>query len=192
MNFFKEYYSERQIVPTGNGCIKSAQNGSETVPPGISAFNHRPFLIHHFIKEVLFRMLSISSVRRDISDDYIFVKRLSKRPGIKAGISVIEYTVKRNPISVQLKSYAVHALLYLIKISMITFLRFGHRQRQSLSICKINRIGCLAFLPQHSPPRTAGVCGLSMCDGDKSTRWRYFLTNRKNIFSQSPSLHHFL
>ena len=92
-------------------------------------------------------MLSISSVRRDISDDYIFVKRLSKRPGIKAGISVIEYTVKRNPISVQLKSYAVHALLYLIKISMIIFLRLGHRQRQPLSICKINRIGCLAFLP---------------------------------------------
>ena len=30
---------------------------------------------------------------------------------------------------------------------MITFLGFGDRQRQTLSICKINGIGCLAFLP---------------------------------------------
>ena len=93
-----------------------------------------------------------------------------EKTGGKAGIGVIEYTVKRNPTSVQLKSYAVHALLYLIKISMITFLGFGHRQRQPLSICKINRIGCLAFLPslifKLSPPRTAGVCEPSMCDSD--------------------------
>ena len=54
-----------------------------------------------------------------MSDDSIFVKHLSKRPGVKAGIGIIEYTVKRNPTSVQLKSYAVHALLYLIKIGEV-------------------------------------------------------------------------
>ena len=76
--FFKEYYSARQIVlplPTGYGCIKSAQNGSETVHPGISTFNHKPFLIYHFIKEILFRRLSISSIRTDISDDLIILPK---------------------------------------------------------------------------------------------------------------------
>ena len=190
MSLFKEYYSERQIVqtfPTGYGCIESAQNGFETIHPGISTFNHKPFLIHHFIKEVLFRRLSISSIRTDISDDSIFVKRLSKRPSVKAGISVIEHTIKRNPTSVKLKSYAVYALLYLIKISMITFLGVGHRQRQSLSISKINRIGCLAFLPSLVFNAFASTYRRSM----RAVNGRQRQINKMTVFLYPPGKHLF-
>ena len=190
MNFFKEYYSECQIVPplpTGYGCIKSAQNGSETVHPCISALNYKPFLIHHFIKEVLFRRLSISGIRADIGNNPIFVKSLSKRPGVKAGIGIIEYTIKRNPTSVQLKSYAVHILLYLIKISMITFLRFGHRQRQSLSICKINRIGCITFLPS----LIFNAFTTSYCRSMGAVNVRQRQINKMAVFTYQPEKHLF-
>ena len=100
MKFFKEYDRERQIVPalpTGNGCVKSAQNGSETIHPCICAFYSEPFLIHNFIKEIFFSRLSIAWIWADIGNNPVFVKGLPEGQSVKTCIRIIENAIQCNP-----------------------------------------------------------------------------------------------
>lgn len=147
MNFIREYHSDRQIVPTFHFTVVSNL--------------HRMYLklsIHAFVrsivncslyitlsKEIFFRRLFIAGIWTNIGNNTLFVKSLPEGQCVKISIRIIENTIQSNPASIQLDGYAVDAIVYLIQVGMVAILTFGHCQRKSLSVGKINRIGRLRF-----------------------------------------------
>ena len=151
MNFFKENNDEGQIIPTfptGNGCVESCEDGLEAIHPGVCSFHNPAFTVHLLIEQIfVFSLSSISSVRAYVGNDIVTVKCSTETLPVKAGIKIAEKTVSTNARFPELLHKFVYPLFNLIKVSMVAALRFGHGQRKSVSVTKIEGISSIPLLP---------------------------------------------
>lgn len=164
MNFFKENNDEGQIIPTfptGNGCVESCEDGLEAIHPGVRSFHNPAFTVHLLIEQIfVFSLSSISSVRAYVGNDIVTVKCSTETLPVKAGIKIAEKTVSTDARFPKLLHEFVYPLFNLIKVSMVAALRFGHGQRKSVSVTKIEGISSIPLLPtlifNHF---TSAICG---------------------------------
>ena len=150
MNFLKKNnYKGEEVppLPARYGGIEAHKDVLESIDPCVCPLDLPSLLIHHLVEEPFLRWLSpVPSVGTYVGDDPVGIKHGPEVMSVKSRVKVTEKSINGYVSFLKLLCDLVHPLLYLIEIRMVSCLRPGHGQRETLIVSEEKRIGGLSFL----------------------------------------------